>query len=100
VESPVKFGREEDAKVMNGLGDRNTVGRVRPGGEEDRRWGGAEKTGGEARGVEKHELRFVENNGESGKREPGADPVPSSGDFGNGGEKGGARGVDAPVIDV
>jgi len=100
MESPVEFRREEDAEVTNGMGDENSVGRVGPRREEDGGRGRAEKTGGEAGGVEEHKLRFVEVNGEASEGEPGADPVPGSRDFGDGGEEGGAGGVDVPVVDV
>jgi len=67
MESPVEFGHEEDAKITNGMGDRNALGRVGPRREKDGGRGRAEKTGGVAGGMEEHKLRFVEINGEAGK---------------------------------
>ena len=50
--------------------------------------------------MEKHELRFVEVDGEAGEGEPGVDPVPSGRNLGNGREEGGAGGIDVTVIDI
>ena len=50
--------------------------------------------------MEEHELRLVEVNGEASEGEPGPDSVPGGGDFSDGGEVGGARGIDIAVVDV
>jgi len=100
VKRPVKLGCEEDTQVTNGAGDRNSLGRVRPRGEEDGGRGFAKKTGAKVGGLEEHELRLVEVDCKAGEGEPCPDTVPCGGDFRDGGEEGGARGVDIAVVNV
>jgi len=100
VKRPVKFRREEDAEIMNGTGDEDPVGRVRPRGEKNGGRGRAETTGAIVGRVKEHELRLVEIDRETHEGQPGANAVPGSGDFGDGGEEGGARSEDATIVDV
>src|SRR6266850_5176412 len=100
VKSPVEFGHKEDAQVTDGLGNRNSVGRVGPGREEDGSGGEAKETGSKAGRVEEHEFRLVEVNGEAGEGKPGADLIPGCRDLSDSGEEGGAQGIDVAVVDI
>ena len=100
VQRPVELRGKEHPKVADGLGNSNAMGCGGTQREEDGGGGNSEETGGVLRGVEEHELHFIEVHKEADLGKPSMDAVPGSRDLSCGGKEGGARGIDTAIIDI